>query len=85
MNSFIICTTFSQTLLEGQKRITWAKHVARMGEIMRTKFWSECLKEMGHSEDLGVDSRILLKYILREQATAVWTCYGSEFSPVAES
>lgn len=45
-----------------------------MGEIgcihraaqMCTKFSSELLKEKDQSEDLGIDCRIILKYILQE-------------------
>jgi hypothetical protein len=31
---------------------------------MHTKFWLEILKERDHLEDLGIDGRIILKYIL---------------------
>jgi hypothetical protein len=31
---------------------------------MHTKFWSENLKERDHSEDLGVDRKILLEWLL---------------------
>jgi hypothetical protein len=31
---------------------------------MHTKFWLESLKGRGHSEDLGIDWRIILKQIL---------------------
>jgi hypothetical protein len=34
---------------------------------MCTKFWLESLKEIDHSENLGVDGRIILKWILRKQ------------------
>jgi hypothetical protein len=44
------------------RRMSWAGHVARMRKWkMRTKFWLESLKGRGHSEDLGVDVRIILK------------------------
>jgi hypothetical protein len=33
---------------------------------MRTKFWIESEKGRYHSEDLGVDGRIILKQILRK-------------------
>jgi hypothetical protein len=40
-------------------------HVARMGEVRNhTKFWSENLKRSDHMEELGIDGRIILEYIL---------------------
>jgi hypothetical protein len=34
---------------------------------MRTEFWFESLKIIGHSEDLGVDRMMILKMILGRQ------------------
>jgi len=31
---------------------------------MRTKFWAEIPKGRNHSEDLGVDAKIILEWIL---------------------
>jgi len=31
---------------------------------MHTKFWSENLKERDHVEDIGVDGRIILEWVL---------------------
>jgi hypothetical protein len=31
-----------------------------------TKFWLECLKGIDHSQDLGVDVKLLLKLMLRK-------------------
>jgi hypothetical protein len=46
-------------------RIKWAGHVACMEKSeMRTKFRLESLKERGHSEDLGKDKRIILKWMI---------------------
>ena len=46
----------------------WAGHVARMGkEEMYTEFWWGNLRERDHLKDLGVDGRILLKYILKSE------------------
>jgi hypothetical protein len=33
---------------------------------MPAKFWLECPKGRDHSEDLGVDERIILKWIFRK-------------------
>jgi hypothetical protein len=44
------------------KRMRWAGHVARVGEMRNAfKISSENLKGRDHSEDLGVDGRIILK------------------------
>jgi hypothetical protein len=43
-----------------------------MGEMRNTKFLSENLKVRDHSEDLGLDGRIL-EWILGKQDGRVWT------------
>jgi hypothetical protein len=40
---------------------------------MHTKFWSENLAGREHSEDLGVDGRIILELILEKLDGRVWT------------
>jgi hypothetical protein len=40
---------------------------------MCTKFWSENLNGKDHSEDLGVDAKIILKYILGKYGGKLWT------------
>jgi hypothetical protein len=39
-------------------------HVACMHKLRSAKFWLEIIVGSGHLEDLSVDRRILLKYIL---------------------
>jgi hypothetical protein len=36
-----------------------AGHVAHMGEMKNTRFWSESLKGRDHLEDLGIDRKII--------------------------
>jgi hypothetical protein len=45
------------------RRVRWTGHVAHMGEML-TKFWSKNLKGTAHSEDLGIDGRIILEWSL---------------------
>jgi hypothetical protein len=40
---------------------------------MHTMFWLENLKGRDHSEDLGVDRRIILECITKKQDGKVWT------------
>jgi len=40
---------------------------------MYTKFSSKSLKIRDHAEDLGLDGRIMLEWILRNQGETVWT------------
>jgi hypothetical protein len=40
---------------------------------MRTKFWSGNLKGRDYSEDLGIDGKIILEWILRKLEGKVWT------------
>jgi hypothetical protein len=44
------------------RRITWAGHVSRMGEVHTTS-WLGGLKGGDHQEDLGVDGRTTLRWI----------------------
>jgi len=39
---------------------------------MHTKFWSETLTGRDHTEDLSVDERILLEWILRKWGGEMW-------------
>jgi len=47
------------------RRMRWAGSVARMGETRMLKiFWFEDLKGRNHSEDLDVDGKIILEWVL---------------------
>jgi hypothetical protein len=39
---------------------------------MQIKFWSVNLKGRNHFRDLGLDSRIILKWILEKQGARTW-------------
>jgi len=44
-------------------------------EEAHTKFYSENIKEKDRLGDLGIDVRIILRRILREQGVRVWTIF----------
>jgi hypothetical protein len=48
-------------------------------------FRLENLKGRGHLENLGVDGRIILQWILGKRDGKVWTGFGSGYGPVAGS
>jgi hypothetical protein len=43
-------------------------------KLQHTKLWSEISRE-NHLEDLGVDGRIILEYILDKQDAKMCDCY----------
>lgn len=50
------------------RRIGWAGHVARMGRRETpTGYWWGELREGNHFEDIGLDGRIILKLVFKEQ------------------
>ena len=55
------------------RRMRWAGHVDvwRRGE-MCTGFWWGKLRERYHLEDLGVDGRIILKWLFKKRERAAW-------------
>jgi hypothetical protein len=64
------CTMISfmtRTIRHDQiQRIKWAGHVARIGgKEMHTGFWQGKQTERDHTQDLGIDWRVLLKLIAR--------------------
>jgi hypothetical protein len=43
----------------------WVGYIAHIGD-MRHTFWLENLKGRDHSEDLGIDRKIILEWILKK-------------------
>jgi hypothetical protein len=54
-------------------RIRWAGHVADMGEMRNVKKYSGWKMCREHSEDPGVDGRIILEWMLGKQGGKLWT------------
>jgi len=52
----------------------WVGHVAciEIGEV-HTEFWWRDLKERHHVEDLGIDEKMILKWILKKWDEEAWT------------
>jgi hypothetical protein len=48
-------------------------HVARIGEMINTIFWSENLKGRDHSVELDVGGKIILEWILGNYGAKVRT------------
>jgi hypothetical protein len=64
MRSFIIYA-LHQTLLGDEMKERGMGHVARMGEMRNAyKFQLEYLKGRDHFEDLGLDGKIILEWML---------------------
>jgi hypothetical protein len=56
------------------RRMRWAGHVAWMGEMRNAySILMENLKEKDYSEELGLDAKITLKYILEKECGKLWT------------
>jgi hypothetical protein len=61
-------------IMEKSRRMRWAGHVARMGEInAHTGFWWGNLRERDHLGDQGADGKIIVKRIFRMWFVGVWT------------
>jgi hypothetical protein len=54
------------------RRMKWAGSVACMGELKNSyRIWVESLKRMYHSENLGIDGKVLLQYVGRRMEDAL--------------
>jgi hypothetical protein len=48
-------------------------HYTEIKKKMRTKFLSENLKGTYHADDLGVDGKVILEWILGKYGGKMWT------------
>jgi hypothetical protein len=55
------------------RRILLAGHIARIVEITNKRIRLQDLKGRDHSEDKGVDGRIILKLMFEEKDRQLWT------------
>jgi hypothetical protein len=62
LHNFYTSLNIIRTIKSGM--MGWVGKVPRTGEVRNTVFWVENLQG-DHSEDLGVDGKIILKWILR--------------------
>jgi hypothetical protein len=55
--------------------ITWAGHITPMGQMRNAYkvFIRKCEGKIDHVEDLGTDTKIMLKWILGKYGGKVWT------------
>lgn len=53
-------------------RTRWAGNIAGIGNKTNTLLWWGKLRERNHLEDLNVDGRIELKWILKQQGVRTW-------------
>jgi hypothetical protein len=61
-----LCTLPNIVRSVNSRRIRWAEHVARMGRgEVRTAYWRGKLKNRSHLEDLELNGRVILKWILK--------------------
>jgi hypothetical protein len=51
----------------------WAGYVALMVEMRKAKFLSENMKELGHAEDLDIDGKVILEWMLGKESGKMWT------------
>jgi hypothetical protein len=64
---FILCND-----LNNRRRMRWVEHVVCMGLEMHTKFWLGNLRGRDYLEELGIDRRMILKWILGKWGCWVW-------------
>ena len=64
---FMICTPHEISFaLSSQEQDGWSMHyVWETGDVHMRLWWGD-LRERGHLEDLGIDGRIILKWIFKK-------------------
>jgi hypothetical protein len=71
--SLVVVTWTGGSHSISSKQLWWHISAYRDRWDTRTKFWSENLKGRDHSEDLGVDGRIIPEFFLGKCGGKVWT------------
>jgi hypothetical protein len=57
------------TRMVKSRRMRWARYGVCMGEMRNSnKIWLESLKKTDQLEEMGIDGRIILKWILQKHA-----------------
>jgi hypothetical protein len=72
MRSYIACVLYQMSFGRPNQEMRRSGYVVGM-RGMHTKYWSVNVRGRDHSEDLDVDGRIILEWILEKYGGKVWT------------